>query len=211
MKILIVDDHALFREGLCHILVELEESVEILEAHEFDSANKIVAENPDLDLILLDLGIPGKDGFAALSFFSEKFPALPVVIISASNKRSDIQRALDSGAMGYIPKETTSKVVLNALRLVFLGEVYVPSSFMSDTSNISSETEKLNALLTPRQLEIVTLLVQGKSNKSIANKINVTEATVKMHLTAIFKSLGVNNRTQAAMMAEKLGLGSPKI
>jgi DNA-binding NarL/FixJ family response regulator len=207
MKILIVDDHALFREGLCYVINGLDEHVTILEASDFDQAMQHVAANADLDLVLLDLFIPGKDGFAALDTLAKKYPALTVVIISASRQQSDIQRALGSGAMGYIPKDTTSKVLLNALRLVFSGGIYVPSEMarLNATAKITSTSQQ--TILTPRQTEVLALIAKGLSNKEIASTIHVTEATVKMHVTSILKSLDVGNRTQAAMAAEKLGLG----
>lgn len=207
MKILIVDDHVLFREGLCFVINELDDHVTILEASDYNEAMQHVEANSDLDLVLLDLGIPGKDGFSALDTLSKKYPALTVVIISGSRQRSDIQRAMDSGAMGYIPKDTTSKVVLSALRLVISGGIYVPPD-MSKEGEVEQELlSRQKTTLTPRQLEVLVLIAKGLSNKEIALEIKVTEATVKMHLTSIFKSLDVNNRTQAALVAEKLGLG----
>lgn len=209
MKILIVDDHALFREGLCHVLTALDEAIQILEASDFDRAWHYVGANPDLDLVLLDLNMPDKDGFTALDTFTKHYPAMPVVIISASNQRSDVQRALDAGAMGYIPKESTSKVMLSALRLILDGGIYVPSnvSELEPATTMAADVSKLG--LTPRQIEVLALLAQGQSNKEIAAKMSLAEATVKMHVTAIMKTLGVANRTQAAMAAEKLGLGLP--
>jgi DNA-binding NarL/FixJ family response regulator len=204
MKILIVDDHALFREGLCYVLYALEDSVTILEASNFDLAVQHVSENPDLDLVLLDLNMPGKDGFAALTYFTNTFSALPVVILSASQMRSDMQRSLDSGAMGFIPKDTTSEVMLNALRLIFSGGIYVPPNMAQQP--IENHNNNSASPLTPRQLQVLEMLVQGHSNKVIAYDMDLAEATVKMHITSIFKSLGVSNRTQAALAAEKLGI-----
>jgi len=203
MKILIVDDHALFREGLCYVLKSLEAQVSILEASNYDSALQCVSENPDIDLILLDLHLPGKNGFAILSALIQQYPALPVVIISASNQHSDIQRTIDAGAMGYIPKDTTSAVMLNALRLILSGGIYVPQSLPHQNSQTSDNNA---SNLTPRQLQVLALLTQGDSNKEIAFKIDIAEATVKMHITSILKTLGVSNRTQAALAAEKMGL-----
>ena len=202
MKILIVDDHALFREGLCHVLEGLDESVSIFEASSCDRAIEYVSENPDLDLVLLDLNMPGKDGFAALDTFTKHYPATPVVILSASNQRSDMQRALDAGAMGFIPKDTTGAVMLNALRLILSGGVYLPGGMAQQDEQNNSST----SVLTPRQLQVLTLLIQGGTNKNIATELELAEATVKMHVTSILKCLGVANRTQAARQAEKLGL-----
>jgi DNA-binding NarL/FixJ family response regulator len=202
MKILIVDDHALFRDGLCHVLHALEDSITILEASNCDLAIQYAAENTDLDLVLLDLNMPGKDGFAALASFTKTYPALPVVILSASSLRSDMQRALDSGAMGYVPKDTTSAVMINALRLILSGGVYLPPE-MRQQQHLDQNNSNIS-ILTPRQLQVLALLVQGRSNKVIAAEMNLAEATVKMHVTSILKSLGVSNRTQAAISAERL-------
>lgn len=203
MKILIVDDHSLFREGLCHILASLDKEVIILEASDYDSAMNYTATHPDLDLVLLDLNLPGKDGFAALSNLSDKYPALPVVILSASNQRSDMQRALDSGAMGYIPKETSSSIMLNALQIIMSGGIYIPPN-MAQHENLSDLNKMATHFnLTPRQAEVLALMVDGSSNKKIADELNLTEATVKVHITSIFKAMNVRNRTQAAMAAER--------
>lgn len=209
MKILIVDDHALFREGLCHVLNALDENVCIVEAPDYERALQRASENPDLDMVLLDLSLPGKDGFAVLSSFVTQYPALPIVILSASNQRDDIQFAIDGGAVGYIPKDTSSIVMLNALRLVLSGGIYVPPEMMQKNHlNAHIEEEKPEGL-TPRQQQVLNLLVKGASNKEIAKELELAEATVKMHVTSILNALGVNNRTKAAMAAEKLGLVMP--
>ena len=204
MKILVIDDHALFREGLRHVLNEFEAQVSVLDASDYDRALQHVSANPDLDLVLLDLNMPGKDGFIILNIFAKTYPAMPVVIISASSQRSDIQRALDSGAVGYIPKDTTSAVMLNALHLVLSGDIYVPSDMRLKSQRYQSD-DRVPAL-TPRQLQVLKQIAQGNSNKVIASELELSEATVKMHVTSIMKSLGVSNRTQAAMAAEKLRL-----
>ncbi len=206
MKILIVDDHTLFREGLCHVLTELEEHVCILEAADHDSAIQHVSTTPDLDLVLLDLNMPGKNGFIVLETITKHFPALPVVIISASNERDYIQRTLDTGAVGYIPKETTGAVMLHALRMVLSGGIYVPPNMAKNEAVNLQPHDNHTKGLTPRQLEVLSLLTQGHSNKVIASQMNLAEATIKMHVTSILKNLGVNNRTQAILAAEKQGL-----
>jgi len=195
MKILIIDDHALFREGLSYVLHKLEEEVKIFEASHYEQALQHISKNTDLDLVLLDLNLPGKDGFAVLDTITNNYPAMPVVIISASDHSRDIKRALDAGAMGYIPKYTTSSVLLNALRLILSGGIYVPPG----------KTDNEASVLTPRQLEVLELLIEGCSNKVIASRLELAEATVKMHVTSIFKGLGVSNRTQAAMAAKNSG------
>lgn len=205
MKILIVDDHALFREGLCHVLDGMEGNIGILEAANYDSALEYVQTIHDLDLVLLDLNMPGKNGFDALDTFTKEYPALPVVILSASDQASDIQRAMDAGALGYIPKDTSSAVMLNALQLVLSGGIYVPPSMLQQRPENSSQAGSGHAL-TPRQLQVLELLVLGHSNKVIASSLDLAEATIKMHVTSIMKNLGVSNRTQAVIEAEKLGL-----
>lgn len=206
MKILIIDDHALFREGLCHVLNSLEDEVSILEAADYDRALHSIAAHPDVDLVLLDLNLPGKDGFTVLDTIGLRHPTLPVVILSASNQHSDVQRALDAGAMGYIPKDTTSSVMLSALRLILSGGIYLPPNVAQADQAAALPANNHASNLTPKQLQVLTLLVRGHSNKDIAENMKLAESTVKMHVTAILKTLGVSNRTQAALAAEKLGL-----
>jgi DNA-binding NarL/FixJ family response regulator len=209
MKILVVDDHALFREGLCYVLNQLEDSVSILEASDYEGAFDVLAANPDLDLVLLDLHMPGKDGFSVLGASSQQYPAIPVVVLSASRERSDIQRVLAAGAMGYIPKESTGKLMLSAVRMVLSGGIYMPPE-MAYNPPLEPTNQKVWSL-TPRQLEVLSMIVQGLPNKVIASRLGIAEATINMHVTSILKSLGVSNRTQAAMAAQKLGVKLPAV
>jgi len=202
MKILIVDDHALFREGLCHVLAKLDNNIMLLQASDFKRAWRLVTENSDLDLLLLDLNLPDYDGFSALERLTQSYPALPVVILSASNRREDIQRSLNGGAMGYIPKESTGSVMISALMLVLSGGIYVPPNLAANT--VLTDGQPLP--LTPRQLQVLKLITEGYSNKAIGGRLNLAEATVKMHVTAILRILDVDNRTQAVLSATKLGL-----
>jgi len=206
MKILIVDDHALFREGLCYVLNELDMHACIFQAANYDAALQHVQDTIDIDLVLLDLYMPGKNGFEVLDIFATKYPAMPVVILSASNQTDDIQYALDAGAMGYIPKDTTSTVMLNALRLVLSGGIYVPPTMVQQNHKLMVQQHNNSPVLTPRQTQVLKMLAQGHSNKVIASNMNLAEGTIKMHVTSIMKSLGVSNRTQAVIVAEKLGL-----
>lgn len=208
MKILIVDDHALFREGLCHVLAGIGEQIDIYEASDCDSALEYVKTIHDLDLVLLDLNMPGRNGFAALETFTKDYPALTVVILSASNQSADIQRALDAGAMGYIPKDTTSAIMLSALQLILSGGIYVPPSMANQHCADVSQHDNNIPVLTPRQLQVLKLLALGHSNKVIASNMGLAEATIKMHVTSIMKNLRVSNRTKAVIEAEKLGLCS---
>lgn len=206
MKILIVDDHALFREGLRHVLLQLDKDGEILEAGQCDEAFKLTGAHPDIDLVLLDLSLPGMDGLAGLATFREQFPDVPVVVMSGSEERHDVQSALDNGALGYIPKSSTSQVMLSALRLVFSGGVYIPSIMLSATG--MDGAPKLGGL-TDRQLAVLRLLAEGKSNKLIGRELDLAEGTVKIHISSIFRTLNVGNRTEAVVAARKLGLFSP--
>ena len=205
MNILIIDDHPIFREGLRQLLKALDESVAIFQAADYDQALQQASEHSDLDLVLLDLNLPGKDGFITLASLASQCPLLPVVVVSGSSDRSDIQRSLEMGAVGYIPKNTGSAVMINALRLVLSGGIYIPQE-LAQQATTSLDREGVPDL-TPRQHQILALLIQGYSNKAIAKQIQLAETTVKMHVTSIFKALGVTNRTQAVMAAEKLGLG----
>jgi len=212
LKILIADDHALFREGLRHVLEDLTQPLNVLEAIDCPHAMQYASEHPDLDLVLLDLQMPGDDGFTALEFFTSNLPATPVIILSASDKHSDMRRSLDMGAMGFIPKDTPGPVMLSALNLVLSGGIYIPPSMLSDEPQSSlTQGHQNTAGLTPRQLEVLALLVEGGANKEIARRLDLAEATVKMHVTAILKCLGVNNRTRAARAVEQAGISLPEI
>jgi len=200
LKILVVDDHALFREGLVYVLDKLESDISIVEASNYEEAVVLLNNYPDIDLALLDLSMPDKDGFTLLSYCRKNFPLVPSVVLSASKEQSDLNRALDGGALGFIPKDTTSEVMLNALRLIMSGEIYIPASMNRRSNNIQSSPESL----TPRQQEVVEMMMKGLSNKKIASEMGIVEATIKMHITAIFKRLGVSNRTEAALAAQKL-------
>jgi DNA-binding NarL/FixJ family response regulator len=210
MKILIADDHALFREGMRHVLAQLGENAVVIEAGDYEQVVRQAKENPDIGLALLDLHMPGKDGFAALETLSQQFPALPIVVLSASENRADMQRALDAGAMGFIQKSATAPVMLNALRLVLSGGIYVPPALVRGGSETERPPATSDAIgLTPRQLDVLGYVIEGRANKVIAAALGLTEATVKAHITAVFKALNVTNRTQAALAAERLGLRRP--
>lgn len=194
MKILIADDHALFREGVVHILQGLAEDVISIESSNVEQTLSMVSENDDLDLLLMDLYMPGQNGFDALEVLTKSHPALPIVVLSASNNPQDMRKTIQMGAMGFIRKDSTGDVMLNALRLVLAGEIYTPSQMMN-TGNEQTHH------LTQRQLEVLQLMEQGCANKIIADELSISEATVKMHISAIFRELKVSNRTQAVLLA----------
>ncbi len=219
MRILIVDDHPLIREALRHVLTALDETLELVEAQSCAEAMAIVAGNDSLDLVLLDLGLPDAGGMTALTLMRERFPAMPVVVLSASEQPSVVSRAIDAGAMGFIPKTSSNQLLLNALKLVLSGAVYLPVEVLRQPHNASPRPDMHDAAttriglpgtpsdlgLTARQTEVLSLLVQGKPNKLICRDLNLAEGTVKIHVTAILKALGVINRTQAVIAVGRLG------
>lgn len=196
MKIMIVDDHILFRDGLKYVLDALGDDISILEAGTSDASIPLLKANPDIDLLLVDLNMPGEGGLAVLKECRINYSMIPVVIVSGSKHKQDIQQAMDMGAMGFIPKDINSRLMINILQLVLSGGLYFPQIISSDDK----------ALFTPRQREVLEFIVEGYSNKVIAAKMGISEATIKMHVTAIFKILEVTNRTQAAMTAKENGL-----
>jgi DNA-binding NarL/FixJ family response regulator len=216
MKILVVDDHPLIREALQQALCGLEGDVKVIDAGTPEEATRAARAHPELDLVLLDLSLGDASGFEVLSSLREEFPALPVVVLSAVGDRETILKTLDVGAMGFISKNSSSKVLLGALRLVLSGGVYLPPEVLEQRSGgaplpaAPSGERWQNALatldLTERQLQVLKLVIQGKPNKIIARELNVAEGTVKIHVTAILKALNVGNRTQAILALGKLGL-----
>lgn len=198
MKILIVDDHALFRDGLSLLLRTLSDDVLVIEAVDSTSAYEALSTHPDLDFVLLDLNIPGKDGFSVLERMSKDYPTIPVAVLSASALQQDVDKVMATSAMGYIHKNTPSKLLLGAVQLMLAGGLYTPPA------NVLTEASATGTVLTARQLEVLALLVDGDSNKQIAGKLGIAEATIKMHVTAIFKALNVKNRTQAALAGQAI-------
>ena len=209
MRILIGDDHVLFREGLRRLLEQLKEGSTFEEASSFDELLEMCAGATTYDLILTDLRMPGWPGFSGIQTLRDSQPDAKVVVVSASEAHHDVRESLEHGAAGYIPKSSSVKIMLSALDLIFSGGVYVPATVLRDGGDIEVRTgaggvvppadPALEQLLTQRQREVLDRLREGKSNKQIAHELGLSEGTVKIHMTAIFKSLGVRNRTQAAM------------
>ena len=207
MKIIVADDHALFRDGLRHVLGQLGPDTQVIEADSHTGLLACVDHHRDADLVLVDLNMPGSDGIASLQALLAQHPTLLLVVLSASEDVNDIRRVLDTGAMGFIPKRESSNILLSALRLVLEGGIYVPPLMLqAGVAEITRSKQVVRAALTPRQLDVLRELVNGKANKEIGQKLVLSEATVKVHITAIFRVLNVTNRTQAALAAEKLGL-----
>lgn len=211
MKILVADDHVLFREGLRFVLEDLGiPGVDVLECGNFVQAEQTVKRTPDIGLVLLDLSMPGMDGLAGLQLMRRQAPDVPVVVVTASEDPRHVRRAMEMGARGYITKTGSSESMLDGLRTVLAGGIYVsPQLTMAMPEPEQKSTAAAAAVLaqlTPRQVDVLAMLRKGKSNKEIGRELNLAEITVKMHVTAILKALSVQNRTQAAIMAEQLGL-----
>jgi DNA-binding NarL/FixJ family response regulator len=225
VKILIVDDHPLIREALRHVLTVLDAQINLIDAQNFAEALVAADANADLDLILLDLGLPDIDGFDALLELRKRHPGTPVVVLSASEQPASVLRAIDTGAMGFIPKTTSNDLFLGALRLVLAGGVYLPVEVLRQHQGtpepalrLATEATQVGKMLRPqdigltkRQAEVLALLVQGKSNKLICRDLVLAEGTVKIHVTAILKALNVSNRTQAVIAVGKLRLQLPNV
>lgn len=200
MKILVADDHALYRKGLRDLVQRLDTGmVDVLEACNWQSALDLLARNPDSALAVVDLHMPGVEPFAGLRLLLDKIETVPVVVITASESPLDMKRALDAGAMGYIAKTETPEVMASALRLVLSGGVYVPPKLVrSSVPPVAARANGLPFGLTPRQYDVLQHLARGKSNKEIARALGMAERTVKIHVTAVFKALGVTSRRQVA-------------
>ena len=212
MHILLVDDHTLFREALLHVLNQLDDKVLILEAANAEEAAQIVSRSRNLDLILLDIDLPGVDGLTALPDLRELAPTVPIVVLSGSETSSHVTRALENGAIGYIPKSCSSHEMLAALRIILQGDIYLPPRLMGKLGATLLPAAAVTAgyttapMLTCRQLEVLELMTRGLPNKSIARTLNVAEGTIKLHVAAILRALDARNRTEAVMQASKLGL-----
>ena len=214
IKVLLVDDHALFRDGMRYVLQQLADEVEILDTGNFNEALKLAQENTDIDLALLDLNMPDSEGVPSLQHFHQRFPNIPLVIVSGSDQRDDIENVMNLGAMGFISKMSASKVMLSALRIVLDGGVYVPPQLLQQavaklevgqalSDKRSQRVSKYG--LTPRQSEVLQLMGEGLSNKDISKQLDLAEGTVKIHVAAIYQALHVGTRLDAVTAARRFG------
>lgn len=220
-KILIADDHVLIREGLKHGLMTLYQNLAVIEASNGDEVLQQLPDNRDVKIMLLDLYMPGTDGYDLITTLSDLYPDIPVIVLSAADEQAVMRKVLDCGASGFIPKSTSHDVIFSAINLVMSGGVYIPPSMLdpagnttdnpmlhspvsnintyrNDRSDADAKSDALNSL-TGRQREVYGLMIQGLQNKEIARSLGVSENTVKIHVTAILKALNVKNRTQAVV------------
>jgi DNA-binding NarL/FixJ family response regulator len=219
MKILVVDDHVLIREALRGVLKELKgDAAVIIEAPDAREAMRQLEANPDVELVLLDLGLPDRDGLEVLVELAERHPTVSVAVHSANQDREQVMKALDLGAIGFIPKSARREVLLGAFNLIFSGGIYIPPEILERHRPAAAATQAAPAAsgrgvsaadlgLTERQMEVLALMMQGKSNKAICRVLDLAEPTVKIHVSAVLKALKAANRTEAVMAAAALGLG----
>jgi len=209
MKILIVDDHAILREGLVALLKQFEQGADVLQASDTTEGLRLAEAYPDLDVVFLDLNMPDQSGMDVIPIFAKRCPRLPVIVLSSSEDPADVRLALKSGAFGYVPKSASPKSILSALRLVLAGEIYVPPlllDFVGVYDGVGHAMPDAVKRLTERQAEVLRQLCRGLSNKEISRTLDLSEKTTKSHITAIFRALGVVNRTQAATAARRAGI-----
>lgn len=211
LKLLIVEDHALVREGLAQTLRQLEPDVTVLEAADCDIASQRLQESGPVDLMLLDLGLPRLDGLSYLTTLHKRYPGMPVVILSAFDDAATVGKAMRAGAAGFVSKTYSSERLLEALREVLAGRPLASSGLALSTvvTPKSAAVRKIDPSeigLTGRQIEVLRLMAHGKSNRDIASLLGLSEGTVKVHMTAIFKALGVSSRTQAMVTISQNGI-----
>ncbi|THD60612.1 response regulator transcription factor [Phenylobacterium sp.] len=211
MKLLIVDDHPVLREGLAALLRQWGPETHILEARDAREAFDLLDRHEDIDVVVLDLLMPGLGGLAALAEFGRRRPALPVIVLSSSEDSQVARQAIAQGALGYVPKSANPNTLLLAIKLVLNGELYLPPLLLNeggqDSLSLRHDTGGAEgARLTERQVDVLRLIGEGQSNPAIALALNLSEKTVKVHITGIFKALRVVNRSQAATVGRERGL-----
>jgi DNA-binding NarL/FixJ family response regulator len=214
LKLLVVEDHALVREGLVRLLGQVEAGVEVRESADFESALTVLDNEGEFDLVLLDLALPGIDGFAGLDILRKRYPSMPVAVVSAFDDGPTMKRVIHLGASGFIPKAFSGEALLAAVREVLAGNIFQPGSQagarlddatpVPPPSRAGVRPDEIG--LTDRQAQVLALMVRGLSNRDIADQLGLSEGTVKIHATAVFKTLGVNSRTQALVAVARYGV-----
>lgn len=205
-RLLIADDHPLFRDALIQTFSDLYDSIDIDGAGSLDEVVTLLSDGSAPDLILLDLKMPGVQGFSGLSFLRAQYPEIPVIVVSATEEHAVIRRAMNFGASGFVPKSTPVEEMRTAVKSVLEGKVWVPEDvdLASDDDDEVSQLVQRFATLTPQQLRVLMMLREGLLNKQIAYELSVSEATVKAHVSAILQKLGVESRTQAVIAASRI-------
>jgi DNA-binding NarL/FixJ family response regulator len=209
---IVADDHPLFRDALIHAIGNCVENARIVEADSLDSLQAVVEDNADADLLFLDLNMPGVSGFSALAYIRNNHASLPTVIVSAMDEPGVIRRAIQHGASGFIPKSSPIATIEDGIKAVLDGEVWLPSGIELRDSGLSGDEVDVAesvSTLTPHQFRVLMMLSEGLLNKQIAYQLGVSEATIKAHVTAIFRKMSVNNRTQAVLAVQQLKIDSP--
>ncbi|QXO17571.1 MULTISPECIES: response regulator transcription factor [Vibrio] len=201
--IIIADDHPLFRNALFQSVHMAVSGANLLEADSHDALLTLLEKEPEPDLLLLDLKMPGANGMSGLIHLRAAYPELPIVVVSASEDAPVVSQAKSHGAFGFIPKSSDMRTLISAINQVLGGEPYFPQGLVTDSSSYNDLAEKI-ATLTPQQYKVLGMLSDGLLNKQIAYELNVSEATIKAHMTAIFRKLGVKNRTQAVILLNEL-------
>jgi DNA-binding NarL/FixJ family response regulator len=206
LTIIIADDHPLFRGALVQALQAMADNLVIIECGEFAAALQAAADNPDADLMLLDLAMPGVSGFSGLMTLRAQFSALPIVIVSATDDGTTVRRSLELGASGFIAKSSGLDEIRAGVQIVLEGGVCAPAGDIGQVEDDPGLTEILDRLktLTPQQARVLTMLAEGLLNKQIAYELGVSEATIKAHVSAILLKLNVDSRTQAVIKLGKI-------
>lgn len=213
-KLIVADDHPLFRNALIHAISNTFVTKATIETDSFEATCEALLQHPDTDLLLLDLHMPGNCGFLGLIQLRKQYPTLPIVVISASDDLDVIKRVMAFGASAFIPKSAHPAEIGKALSAVLEGELWVPPAVRNQVINQQQHQPDLDlaskvAELTPQQYKVLFYLTEGWLNKQIAYDLHISEATVKAHITAIFRKLGVTNRTQVVIQAQRLQLEAP--
>ena len=209
IRLIIADDHPIFRGALREAVSGLFEDADIAEAGSFEDLAKLLERGADVDLILLDLTMPGVRGFSGLMYLRAQYPSVPIIVVSANDDPGVIRRCMDFGASGFIPKTLGTEAMRGAITRVFEGGVWTPPEIDLGAGGDAETADLLTRLtsLTPQQVRVLMMLSEGLLNKQIAYELDVSEATVKAHVSAILQKLGVDSRTQAVIAASKIELG----
>lgn len=209
MKYLVVDDHSLIRDAMQSVLLKVDADARVVTAGSAGQAWSALASESTIDLVLLDVHLPDADGLALLEEFRSAHPAMAVVMLSGERDAATVRRALDAGAAGFIPKTESREVLASALSLVLAGGVYVPREALGAAAApavpVSAGASPQDLGLTDRQIDVLALIMKGRTNKHICRELNLAEPTVKNHVTAILRALKVGSRTEAVLAVTKLG------